>query len=91
MGIANGTKGNGTKGRPWLARLITSMIRAERPGFEFSALSINQNLEIGTHRDVTNLKGTRDSVIGLNKFHGGQTRLEDSEGNVEKEIPEESP
>ena len=49
---------NDTKRRPWLSRLVTAMIRAEKPGFEFSAFSINQNLEIGMHRDTTNLKGT---------------------------------
>ena len=47
-----------TKRRPWLARLIAAMIRAERPGVEFSAFSISQNLEIGTRRDVTPLKGS---------------------------------
>ena len=63
---------NDTKRRPWSARLVTSMIREERPGVEFSAFSINQNLEIGMHRDTTNLKGTSSAVIGLNKFGGGQ-------------------
>ena len=62
---------NDTKRRPWLSRLVTAMIRAERPGFEFSAFSINQNLEIGMHRDTTNLKGSLNAAIGLNKFSGG--------------------
>ena len=48
---------NDTKRRPWLSRLVTAMVRAERPGFEFCAFSTNQNLEIGMHRDATNLKG----------------------------------
>ena len=63
------------------------MIRAERPGFEFSAFSVNQNLEIGMHRDTTNLKGTLSAVIGLNKFSGGQLWVEDPKGNIEKDIP----
>ena len=58
------------------------MIRAERPGFEFSAL--DQNLEIGMRRDTTNLKGSLNAVIGLNKFSGGQPWAEDPKGNVEK-------
>ena len=68
-GVVGTTKD--TKRRPWLSRLITAMIRAERPGFEFSAFSVNQNLEIGMHRDTTNLKGTLNAVVGLNKFSGG--------------------
>ena len=63
------------------------MIRAERPGFEFSAFSINQNLEIGAHRDTTNLKGTLNAVIGLNRFSGGQLWVEDLKGSIEKGIP----
>ena len=51
------------------------MIRAEKPGFEFSAFSINQNLEIGMHRDTTNLKGTWSTVIGLNKFQADSCGL----------------
>ena len=61
--------------------------RAERPGFEFSAFSINQNLEIGMHRDTTNLKGTLNAAIGLNKFARGQLWIEDPKGNIEKNIP----
>ena len=57
------------------------MIRAERPGFEFSAFSINQNLEIGMRRDTTNLKGSLNAVIGLNKFSGGQLWVEDQKGS----------
>ena len=57
---------------PWISRLIIAMIRAERPGFEFSVFSINQNLEIGMHRDTTNLKGTLNSMIGIIKFSGDQ-------------------
>ena len=68
---------NDTKRRPWLSRLVTAVIRAEKPGFEFSAFSISQNLEIGMRRDTTNLKGTLSTVIGLNKL----------KGNVEKGIP----
>ena len=78
---------NDTKRRPWLSRLVTAMIRAERPGFEFSAFSINQNLEIGMHRDTTNLKGSMNAVIGLNKFSGGQLWVEDPKGSIEKAIP----
>ena len=78
---------NDTKRRPWLSRLVTAMIRAERPGFEFSAFSINQNLEIGMRRDTTNLKGSLNAVIGLNKFSGGQLWIEDPKGSVEKAIP----
>ena len=78
---------NDTKRRPWLSRLVTAMIRAERPGFEFSAFSINQNLEIGMHRDTANLKGSMNAVIGLNKFSGGQLWVEDPKGSVEKAIP----
>ena len=72
---------NDMKRRPWLSRLNTAMIRAERPGFEFSAFSVNQNLEIGMHRDTTN------AVVGLNKFSGGQLWIEDPKGKVEKDIP----
>ena len=82
VGITNDTKR--PKRRPWLSRLVTAMIRAERPGFEFSAFSINQNLEIGMHRDTTNLKGSLNAVIGLNKFSGGQLWVEDQKGSVEK-------
>ena len=65
------------------------MVRTENPGFEFSAFSINQNLGIGMHRDVTNLKGTQSMATGFNKFHGGQLWLEDPKGNIEKSIPED--
>ena len=78
---------NDTKRRPWLSRLVTAMIRAERPGFEFSAFSVNQNLEIGMHRGTTNLKGSLNAVIGLNKFSGGQLWVEDPKGKIEKAIP----
>ena len=72
---------------PWLARLIAAMIRAERPGVEFSAFSIDQHLKIGMGRDVTNLKGTFSAVVGLNEFHGGQISVEDPQGTIEKDIP----
>ena len=39
------------------------------------------------HRDTTNLKGSLNAVIGLNKFSGGQLWVEDPKGNVEKAMP----
>ena len=65
------------------------MIREERPGVEFSAFSINQNLEIGMRRDTANLKGTLSAVIGLNKFSWGQLWIEHPKGSIEKDIPKD--
>ena len=38
-------------------------------------------------RDTTDLKGSLNAVIGLNKFSGGQLWVEDPKGNIEKAIP----
>ncbi|CAE7325898.1 NaCP60E [Symbiodinium sp. CCMP2592] len=67
---------------PMVCRYLTSLVRAVDPTLEFGALQLLFNVQSGFHLDKFNEKGSRNLIIPLTDFVGGQVWTRDESGDA---------
>ena len=76
---------------PHATKYLVEYAKAKVDGQPFTALGITRNSALGLHRDVHNVRCTKNTVIPVTKFEGGGVWVESSGTNdenlVKKEVP----
>ncbi|CAE7465617.1 NaCP60E [Symbiodinium sp. CCMP2592] len=73
---------NSCSSMPMVCRYLTSLVRAVDPTLEFGALQLLFNVQSGFHLDKSNEKGSRNLIIPLTDFVGGQVWTRDESGDA---------
>ena len=70
---------------PYVTKYLVEYARARVDGQPFTALGITRNSALGLHRDVHNVRCTKNTVIPVTKFEGGGVWVESSGTNDENQ------
>ena len=66
-----------SKTHPWLTRLMTDMVAKDKPGFEFTAITVTEDTAFLPHRDKFNQPKSLNYARGLSRFSGGEIWIHD--------------
>mmetsp|Transcript_43424 Transcript_43424/g.128464 ORF Transcript_43424/g.128464 Transcript_43424/m.128464 type:complete len:419 (+) Transcript_43424:39-1295(+) len=76
-----------TEERPWLTRLLSEFVHERRPDFPFTSIQVNKDYASRPHVDKNNLGSSL--IIGLGSYEGGETWVQDDDGDDELELGED--
>ena len=82
---------NNTRRFPHATKYLVEYARAKMDGQPFTALGITRNSALGLHRDVHNVRCTKNTVIPVTKFEGGGVWVEGVDSNEEDQVEKEVP
>ena len=70
---------------PLCAKYLNSFLQQYcPPGYAWSSVVVNENNEVPAHRDVNNLKGHPNLVVGLGDYKGGELWVQENVESLDK-------